>query len=128
MDCHAGGQGFRVPYTPPLKRREALIALMLEKGWEAVTVQDICERADVGGQVVVRRFRELIVTLVREDLAHGHDASAPATEAAARFISGGFLELLTWWLESRNALQPPDIERLFLQMATPAIEMTNERV
>jgi AcrR family transcriptional regulator len=186
--------------------REALIALMLEKGWEAVSVQDICERADVGrstfythfadkeellvggfhdlremiraglaehpahplpdgpggertqrtsqapqaplrfargmidhahenqrlfralvgkrsGQVVVRRFRELIVTFVREDLAHLHDASAPATEAAVHFISGGFLELLTWWLETRNALQPPDIEGLFLQMATPAIEV-----
>lgn len=170
--------------------REALIALMLERGWDVVSVQDICERADVGrstfythfadkeellvggfddlretiraglaqapasdaplrfargmidhahenqrlfralvgkrsGQVVLRRFRELVVTLVRGDLARPRAPPAPTTDAAVHFIAGAFLELLTWWLETRNALEPADIERLFLEMATPALEVVS---
>ncbi len=168
--------------------REALIALMLERGWDSVSVQDICDRAEVGrstfythfadkeellvggfndlrqtlraglaqssasraplrfargmidhahenqrlfralvgkrsGQVVLRRFRELIVDLVREDLIVLHESSGPTMGAAVHFIAGAFLELLTWWLDTRNSLQPSDVERLFLQMATPAIEV-----
>src|SRR4051794_19225734 len=28
--------------------RDALVALVLERGWDAVSVKDVCERADVG--------------------------------------------------------------------------------
>jgi AcrR family transcriptional regulator len=166
--------------------REGLISLILERGWEAISVQDICDRADVGrstfymhfadkedllvggfddlrkalrqqlslaagaehplafargmiehaheqqrlfralvgkrsGQVVVRRFRELVLDLVREDLA-GVGVAGPPRDAVVHFIAGGFLELLTWWIETRTSLQPADVERQFLQMATPALQ------
>jgi len=172
--------------------RESLISLMLERSCDEISVQDVCDKADVGrstfythfadkeelmaggfedlrrmlraglaerpdgkvrlgfargmidhahdnqrlfralvgkksGQVVLRQFRELVGSLVREDLAatcvHG-----PAMDAAVHFIAGGFLDLLTWWLEARNPLQPPDIERLFLEMARPAIGLVTNRI
>jgi AcrR family transcriptional regulator len=165
--------------------REALISLMLERGWDAVSVQDVCDRADVGrstfythfadkeellvggfddlrkmvraqvatssalasplgfahgmiehahehqrlfralvgkrsGQVVLRRFRELVIDLAREDLALVAEAGA-TRDAAAHFVAGAFLEMLTWWLETRTPLSPADLERLFVQMAAPAL-------
>lgn len=165
--------------------REALISLLLERGWDAVSVQDVCDKADVGrstfythfadkedllvggfddlrkalrrqlapadpghalpfahgliehaheqqrlfralvgkrsGQVVLRRFRELVLDLVREDMS-GLAAPGPNPEAAVHFIGGAFLELLTWWLETRNSLTPADLERLFMGLATPTLK------
>lgn len=166
--------------------REALVALIYEKGWEGFSVQDVCDRADVGRstfythfadkeellvsgfddfrkalreqlarspapdrplgfarglidhacenvrlframvgkrshQVVLRRFRELVLDLVHEDL-RGLGAPAPWQEAAERFVAGGFLELLTWQLDGRRGPEPAELERLFLQVATPVVE------
>lgn len=170
--------------------RDALIALLYERGWDAVSVQDICDRADVGrstfythfadkeellvagfedlrktiraqlgpmkepseplqfargiiehahenrrlfralvgkrsGQVVLKRFRELVVELVREDLSR---ASAPGTtmDAAVHFLSGAFMDLLAWSLEARDAPGPANLERLFLTMSASALSMIRE--
>jgi AcrR family transcriptional regulator len=165
--------------------REALISLILEQGWDAVSVQNICDRADVGrstfythfadkeellvggledlgkslrarfaalgsspplgfvaglidhaheqrrlfraiigkrgGQVVQQKFRSRLVELVREDLSAVLPASAER-DAAARFIAGGLLEVLSWWLEARSPLPPSEVERLFLRMAQPCVD------
>ena len=167
--------------------RQSLISLMLERGWDDVSVQDVCEHADVGrstfymhfadkedllvagfndlrkaireqlaatvepgqplpfargmiehacehqrlfkalvgrrsGQVVLARFRTLVLELVREDLnLAAKIPTGVAREVASQFITGGFLGLLTWWIEERQALPPAEIERWFLQMATPAL-------
>ena len=170
--------------------RDALLSLILERGWDAFSVQDVCERADVGrstfythfadkeellvsgfddlrkalreqralagpetplgfahgiiehacenvrmfralvgkrtGQVVLRRFRELVLDLVREDLA-GLGAPAPIREPAEHFIAGAFLELLTWQLEPRRPSGPQEMERLFLEMATPVVELLRKQ-
>jgi len=45
--------------------REALIALILERGWDAVTVRDICDRADVGRSTFYTHFVD------KEDLLVG---------------------------------------------------------
>ncbi len=174
--------------------REALIALLYERGWEAVSVQDICDRADVGrstfymhfadkeellvggfddlrkmlraqlaqaseggkgpaqplqfargmiehahenkrlflalvgkrsGQVVLQRFRELVIELVKEDLSTSR-APGPARDAAVHFISGAFLELLSWSLETRSPPGIPDLERLFLTMSASAVEVARQ--
>ncbi len=166
--------------------REALIGLILERGWEESSVQDVCERADVGrstfylhfadkedlllggfddlrkavreelapapprrllpfahgliqhayeqqrlfralvgkrsGQVVLRRFRELVLSLVAEDLS-AMAAAGLERDVAAHFIVGGFLEVLTWWLEKKPSLAPAEVERMFLELATPALGM-----
>jgi len=79
-----------------------------------------------GHQVVLRRFRELVLDLVREDL-RDLGAPGPDREAAERFIAAGFLEILTWQLEARRAVAPEEIERLFLRLATPVIEAVGAR-
>ncbi len=165
--------------------REALVSLILERGWDAVSVLHVCERADVGrstfylhfadkeellvsgfddlrkalreqlaarpggdrplafvrgmiehaweqqrlfravvgkrsGQVVERRFRELVLGLVDEDLAALAPAGA-ARDAAARYVAGAFLELLRWWLDTRTGLEPGDLEAVFERLTAPVL-------
>lgn len=165
--------------------REALIALILERGWDAITVMDVCERADVGrstfyahfadkeellvggfedlrkalraqlrargtdgaplafaggllahaeenrrvfraivgkhsGHVVVKRFTELVVGLVREDLQRLAPAG-PAREAATHYLAGAFMQLLVWWVDSRSALEPGQVEALYQQLSRPVL-------
>jgi AcrR family transcriptional regulator len=168
--------------------REALLALLSERGWDAISVQDLCDRANVGrstfythfadkeellvggfddlrrmlrgqrgpagprpseplrfargliehahenqrlfralvgkrsGQVVLRRFRELLVELVEDDLA-ASCLPGPARDAAVRFLSGGFLELLGWSLDARTSPTPEALEGLFLAMSTSALAL-----
>lgn len=163
---------------------DALADQILEQGWDSVTVQDICRRADVGratfymhyaskeqllvecfkdlragfraqyaaldgghakpfafvralieyaaqnqrllrsvigrrsGQMVQTRFRQMVIELVEEDLATYVPGKWPAA-ATARYIAGGLVELLTWWLETRNSCSPADLERLFQRFASP---------
>ena len=140
--------------------RDALVGLVLERGWDAVSVSDVCEVADVGrstfyvhfadkedlllsgfddlhaalgargeavagsfafvealvdhardnlrlfrvvvgkqsGQVVQRRFRDVVSALVEAEL-HALGVTAEERPAVARFVSGGFVEMLVAWLE-----------------------------
>ncbi len=80
-------------------------------------------RAVIGkrsGLVVQRRFRQLLVGLVEEDLAA---ASIPAArrEAAAHYIAGALFELLTWWIDSRSSLAPRELETIFHELTAPVI-------
>jgi AcrR family transcriptional regulator len=139
---------------------EALISLIIERGWDHVSVQEICDRANVGrstfyvhfadkeelllsgfeklyasmdavrssakgkfafadallehaqehlrlfravvgkksGQLVLLRFREVVVRLVDAEL---QSLKVREEERAnmARYIGGGFVELLTTWLD-----------------------------
>jgi len=167
--------------------REALIGLMLERGWEGFTIQDVCDRADVGrstfylhfadkedllvsgfqqlggalreqlvspavpgkpfgfargliehlhdnqrvfralvakrtGHLVVLRFRDLLIELVDEELARA-GAAGPLRAAAARFIAGGFIDLVTTWFETPRGPPPPEeMERVFLALAAPVVD------
>jgi AcrR family transcriptional regulator len=165
--------------------RTALVALILERGWEKVTVSDVCERADVGrstfythyvdkedlllsgfedlrkslramprdasrplgfargliehareheklfraavgkrsGQLHHKRFRELVIRLVDEDL-EPHVPAGPRRSATARYVAGAFIELLTWWLESRNPLTAAELEELVTQLTFGALGIT----
>lgn len=38
--------------------REALITLILERGWDAVSVRDVCEKADVGRSTFYVHFAD----------------------------------------------------------------------
>lgn len=53
--------------------REALVALLLERGWDAVSVQDVCERADVGRSTFYTHFADKEELLVGglDDLGAG---------------------------------------------------------
>ena len=81
-------------------------------------------RAIIGkrsGQVVQRRFREMVLALVEEDLGPV-GRTGPRQSATIHFLAGGLLELLTWWLESRSPIEPEAVEALLEAMAAPVVE------
>src|ERR1700754_1124415 len=55
--CEMGQDDRRVRRTRRLLR-EALIALVAERGYERVTVQDVLDRADVGRSTFYAHFRD----------------------------------------------------------------------
>lgn len=164
--------------------RDALIELILKRGWEETSVQDVCDHADVGrstfyvhfadkedllvsgfdelrkalrahgagasdprtlgfargliehtyenrrlfravvgkrsGQVVQNRFRQLLITLVEEDLAKLMPAG-PRLDASANYIAGALFQLVIWWHETRNPLEPDDVATIFEQLTTAVL-------
>lgn len=169
---------------------EALVELILERGWDEVSVQQVCDRANIGrstfythfadkeelligglddlrrglrhiaslesanrplgfvrgiiehaeeqrrlfravigkrsGHVVQQRFRQMLLDLVHEDLAEVVSAG-PQLDATARYIAGALMETLIWWLDTRNAFQAADVEKLFMQLTTPVLATLRKR-
>lgn len=90
---------------------------------EHVEEQRRLARAMVGkrsGQVMQQRFRQLLVSLVREDLEAWAPAS-PRLDVTVRYVAGALFEVLTWWIEARNPLTPAEVERHFHQLTTPVL-------
>jgi AcrR family transcriptional regulator len=166
--------------------RDALIALIAEHGWDRVSVQDVCDRADVGrstfythfadkeelllggfedlrkmlraqrspdgrrlafvgglieharehaqlfraivgkraGHAVEKRFRQTVTTLVRDDL-DGHLPSR-ALEVTTRYVSGALVELLTFWIDTRSALSPDELEDVFRRLTAPVLSASSK--
>lgn len=79
-------------------------------------------RALVGkkaGQVIIRRFREVVFEMTREELpARGSDEQRHAT---ALFLSGGICELLTWWLDGRTGTSADDVDAVVQQLCRRAV-------
>jgi AcrR family transcriptional regulator len=162
---------------------EALIKLILERGWDAVTVRDVCQKADVGrstfyvhfadkenlllsgfdelhaqmddlrtrakvpfgfieplvvhaaerkgllkamlgrqsGQQMQWRFRDVLYTLVDVEL-QSLKLPRAVRPSAARFIVGGFVELLMHWLEEPRGVSAAklaiELERHALAVVT----------
>ena len=181
----------KAPPTPSVDRRvrrtrsqlrDALVTLTLERGWDAVSVKDVCERADIGrstfyvhfadkeelllsgfdelhaaldhewqgqaapfafvpslieharghlrlframigkhsGQAIQRRFRDVLTRLVEADLTRlGVDAAR--LRWVARYISGGFVEMLMVWLERPASLDANGLITMFQQMTAGAL-------
>ncbi len=164
--------------------QEALISLIIERGWDHVSVQEICDRADVGrstfylhfadkeelllngleglyaamdavrssakgrfafaealfehaqehlrlfravvgkksGQIVLRRFREVVVRLVDADLQSlklGDDERA----TVARYIGGGFVEMLTGWLDRPSRTDAKSVAAAFVRLTNGVLSV-----
>jgi AcrR family transcriptional regulator len=69
-----------------LALRQALLALMSERGWDAIGVQEICERANVGRSTFYTHFqnKDELLRGGFEDLRHALQASASSTSSAER--------------------------------------------
>jgi len=167
--------------------RDALVQLILQRGWDEISVLDICKHADVGrstfythfadkeelllsgfddlqhalraaekqagrrldgsvlgfagpliqhasenlrlfralvgkrsGQAVLKRFRQLVLDLISEDLAALGLPDARVA-MATHFLGGAFMELLTWWLDTRTMLGPAELEKAFHALSAPVL-------
>src|SRR5262249_39561601 len=77
-----------------------------------------------GGTVVKQRFRHDLLELVREDVvALAGNQPAAVADGIVHYITGAFMELLFWWLDSRTALAPTDIDAIFHRLTAPALEV-----
>lgn len=165
--------------------RSALLELVQQRGWDEVTVQDVCERADVGRstfyvhyadkeellisgfealknelqkqaarideplaftlallehvteyqgviraltgtgalQVVQRKFMDVVIALVEDDLRQISEVD-PLREAAARYLAGAFWELLRWWggwgAQRRNT-PAVAVDQIFRRLTRPVL-------
>lgn len=111
---HAALSGGKAP--PPLAFARSLM--------EHVHGEQRLFRALVGkrsGLVVQKRFRQLLLELVREDLT-ALTLGGVRLEATAHYLTGAFFELLIWWLDSRTALPASELEALFSELTKPVLE------
>lgn len=68
----------------------------------------------------VKLFRELVLSLVRQDLAE-LGSPGPVRDAAAHFLAGGFVELLAPWVVAPDPIPPEQMGQLFLELARPVV-------
>ncbi|MDO8284872.1 MAG: TetR/AcrR family transcriptional regulator [Rhodoferax sp.] len=188
------------PTNPALDRRSqrtrdalrgALVDLIAERGWDDITVQDVCDHANIGrstfyshytgkdallvggledlqaglqrqaqaraasaagadavtgfgfvlgliehaheqrkifrgligrrsGHVVHQRFREMVLRLVHDELPQSAQGALPR-DAAARWLSAAFVELLSWWVEQATPMPTTELETLFIELAQPVL-------
>ena len=177
-----------------LALRRALLTLMLEKGYTAVTVEDICREADVGrstfyshftgkedlkrssidhnlrrmllerqrkahlqstaakekafrfaldffqhagdhldlhralvakggSEVTFSMLRSMLADLVRAELIaqNGKAADPQARELTIQFIVGGFLAMLTWWLDGGAKAPAEKLDAVFRRLVTDGV-------
>lgn len=163
--------------------RDALVNLILERGWDNVTVQDVCAEADVGrstfyvhfadkeeallsgfeelhvalaglgqaagafaflrplvehcqeqvklfravvgrqsGPKLQARFGQVVFELMQADLGKlGVDDHNRQQTGLARFLCGGFIELLVNWLDHPEGRPAAALSETFVQFAKGAI-------
>jgi len=80
-------------------------------------------RAWVGrrsGHVVQGKMRDLVLELVREDLA-GLLPPGARRDGTAAFLAGAFFELLIWSLEARPPTTAEEADALFQELAGPVL-------
>ncbi len=134
--------------------QQAHISLILKKGYDAVTVDDICDAANVGrstfyahytGKDDLRRsglehlrkelvgaqkeatIRQILSDLIRNELAAtAAKASADAVprELVVQYVVGAFMSVMTWWLDGGAKLPPHRIDAMFRRLATEGITMS----
>lgn len=109
------GQDRRVRRTQHLLAK-ALISLTLEKGYEAITIRDITERADIGYATFFRHYRDKdellqdvmnVVLTELTELLHPHVVGDDATKVGVLLFSyvGDHSEVVRVLLRSHTLLQ-----------------------
>lgn len=105
------------PHTPAFGIVRNLIAHVFEN--QRLFRAVIGKRSSV---VVQRRFRQLVIELVEEDIA-ASDIPAAWRTPAAHYIAGALFELLTWWVDSRSQLSPHELENFFRELTMPVFDV-----
>jgi len=166
---------------------QALLSLIVEKGYDAITVEDICGTANVGrstfyahftskddlkrsglehlrqqladrqksavvsadkkdlefsltmfehardhihlyralvgnrgGAIALGTIQQILCDYVRAELAATGDIGIPRA-LVVQYVVGGFMAVLTWWLDGGTKLPPAKIDAMFRRLATEGI-------
>jgi AcrR family transcriptional regulator len=75
--------------------------------------------------VVQQRFREMVIRLVTDELPAS--TGRYHRDALARWLSGAFVELLSWWIEQRTPLPPVELAAMVNELSRPALDQTFQR-
>ncbi|HEU4776517.1 MAG TPA: TetR/AcrR family transcriptional regulator [Telluria sp.] len=166
-----------------LALRDAMLSLLASKGWDDMTIQEICDAANVGrstfyvhyqskdellseglndlrdllagqaakldgrgfrfllglldhmaeqrdvfkaaiglrsGHGVARRFKEMVFQLVELDLKRRRHPGANRPWVA-RFVAGGIVDAMAWWVDAPTAPSILDMERELNQLGEGAL-------
>lgn len=123
--------------------RETLLALIVERGYEKLTVRHILNRAEIGRATFYEHFRhneDLLGSGIEQLRAHLCERDRAMEErlgfGLALFdhvdshrrlynaIVGAMWSILTWWLDYKVALSPAEMNRLFRQLTFPGLDAT----
>jgi AcrR family transcriptional regulator len=164
--------------------QQALISLMTRKGYDAITVEEVCQEANIGRSTFYAHFtgkdhlkrsglddhlramllehqraatlrpldggfgfvlpfleharghldlyralaskggvttttamlREIVTELVRNELARRPAPGGLTSEVVTAFVVGGFMSLLTWWLDGGAHLAPAELDVMFRRL------------
>ena len=89
---------------------DATVALVAQRGFDAVRIDDICERAEVGRSTFFRYFDSKEAAFVagvhqgRLDALLAALAARPPEEDALTAVRGAFLQIVGDWREQREVL------------------------
>jgi AcrR family transcriptional regulator len=101
--------------TPP-HRAFAFSRIMLEHARDHAPLYS----AIVGrkpGAIVLQRLTQMMVDLVREDLSRmGVRAASTQRDLIAHHVGGGFMGVLTWWMEHGAKLPPAEVDAIFSRL------------
>ena len=70
--------------------------------------------------VVHLRFKEMVLQLFKDDLAHASTAGWQR-EATAHFLAGALVQLLAWWVDAKSAIPREEVEQYFRKLALPEL-------
>lgn len=96
-----GGFGFVLPFLEHAREQLDLYRALVSKGGVATTTT---------------MLRQIVTELVRNELAHKPAPSGVRQEVATAFVVGGFMSLLTWWLDGGTRLAPAELDEMFRRL------------
>jgi AcrR family transcriptional regulator len=116
----------RIPRTGSMLQH-ALNSLILKKGYEAITIKDICNAANVGRSTFYAHYRS------KDDLKRSRFEPLRRNRRqefrgrwfrakfVVQYVVGAFMAVLTWWLDRRAKLRPRPIDAMFRLLASDGI-------
>jgi AcrR family transcriptional regulator len=118
-----------------------MMELMAEKSYDAITVQDLLDRANIGRSTfyghyfdkedVLASVAEQMLEMLRKPLsqrgagqgillAKNRSPSVPLP-VLSQYLAGAFLNLLKWWIETEMPYSPAQMDDMFQQLALPGV-------
>lgn len=77
-----------------------------------------------GGTLALGVIRQILTDMVREELAEvaaAGAADAVPRDVAVRYLVGGYMSVLTWWLDAGAKLAPERVDAMFRHLALEGV-------